>query len=143
MKDNNQNDICDNKDLYKSITPKAWLRVLLIICGSVSMTLGFIGLFFPILPTTPFVLLAAACYARSSSRIYNWLINNRIFGGHLRQYREKRSIKRKIKIKAIILLWVSILVSLFFFVIYLWLKILLLVVASAVTLHIASIKTES
>jgi hypothetical protein len=83
-------------------------RRLLIGAGTLSTGLGIIGIFVPILPTTPFLLLAAACYMRSSERFYQWLINNRIFGAYVRNYIEGRGMPVKVKLFTIILLWLTI-----------------------------------
>ena len=143
MMDKNIRSDNDNEKPRVKKIDQPWLRILLIIGGSLSVSLGFIGLLLPVLPTTPFLLLAATCYARSSTRFYNWLLNNRIFGEHIRRYREKGIIEKKIKIRAIILLWFGILSTVIFFITFLWLRIALLVMALGVSFHIISIKSES
>jgi uncharacterized membrane protein YbaN (DUF454 family) len=65
---------------------KNWIRILLVIAGTLFVGLGIIGIFIPVLPTTPFLLLAAACYARSSRKFHEWLLNNRWFGDYIRNY---------------------------------------------------------
>lgn len=102
--------------------------------------LGLLGIFLPILPTTPFLLLASACYFRSSEKFYRLLLDNRLFGGYIRSYIEGRGIPVKTKIFVIILLWLSILFSVNFVVSIVWLKILLLIVAIGVTIHLVLIK---
>src|SRR4030043_2259032 len=83
-------------------------RRILIGAGTLSTGLGIIGIFTPILPTTPFLLLAAACYLRSSPRFHRWLMNNRIFGSYIRNYTEGRGIPIKVKLFTIALLWATI-----------------------------------
>lgn len=114
---------------------------LLIACGSLSVALGVVGMFLPILPTTPFLLLAAACYARSSRRFYVWLLTNRWCGDYIRNYREGRGIPLRQKALTIALLWLTIGASATFAVSIWWVRLLLLVVASAVTLHLLHIPT--
>ena len=70
----------------------------MITTGTFFVGLGIIGIFLPLLPTTPFLLLAAACYARSSKRFYNWLLNNKWFGNYIKNYRERKGIPLQIKI---------------------------------------------
>jgi len=84
--------------------PEKLKRKLLIIAGTISTAIGIIGIFVPILPTTPFLLLAAACYLRSSPRFYHWLVNNRFFGIYIRNYLQGRGMPLKIKIFTILLL---------------------------------------
>ena len=73
-----------------------WVRYLLMAVGWVSVVLGVIGIFLPVLPTTPFLLLAAACFARSSPRFYQWLINHRQLGPWIRDYRsEERRVGKE------------------------------------------------
>jgi len=134
----NENNKPCNKE-YREI--KGWLKYLLIAIGTLSVALGFLGIFLPILPTTPFLLLAAACYIRSSERFYCWLINNRYCGKYIRDYREKKGIALKLKIYVISLLWITILTSAIFVVDLLAVRILLIVIAIGVTIHLTTIKT--
>ena len=81
---------------------------ILIIAGTFFVILGVLGIFLPVLPTTPFLLLAAACYFRSSDRFYHWLVNNRILGTYIRNYLEGRGMSMKNKIITLVLLWITI-----------------------------------
>ena len=117
------------------------MRIILIVCGTICTALGIIGIFVPLLPTTPFLLLAAACYARSSERFYNWLLNNRVFGRYVRDYLQKRGISLRVKIITLVLLWATIILSAIFATDALWLRILLTVIAVGVTIHILWIRT--
>ena len=101
------------------------LRVTLVIFGTLFVVIGIIGIFLPVLPTTPFMLLAAGCYAKSSRRFYNWLMNNRVFGPIIREWRQYRAIPKRAKIVAMVLLVLTFGSSILFFVPYLWVKILL------------------
>jgi uncharacterized membrane protein YbaN (DUF454 family) len=92
------------------------VRVLLVAAGTLCVALGIVGLFMPVLPTTPFLLLAAACYARASRRFYNWLLNNRTFGPTIREWRRYRSIPYRTKLTAIALMAVTLTSSIVFFV---------------------------
>ena len=113
----------------------------LIIAGTLSVGLGILGIFLPVLPTTPFLLLAAACYARSSERFYNWLLNNRWFGNYIKNYREKRGLTLKVKVLTISLLWIAIGYSIFR-VDILTVRIILILIAIGVTTHILSIRKQ-
>jgi len=115
-------------------------RRLLIGAGTLSTGLGIIGIFIPILPTTPFLLLAAACYMRSSERFYQWLINNRVFGAYVRNYIEGRGMPVRIKIFTILLLWLTIGLSIAFGVQNIAIRIVLICIAVGVTAHISLIK---
>ena len=115
-------------------------RWLLIGAGTLSTGLGIIGVFVPVLPTTPFLLLAAACYMRSSERFYQWLIDNRIFGAYVRNYIEGRGMPIKIKISTILLLWLTIGVTVAFAVENIVVRIVLICIAIGVTAHVALIK---
>jgi len=117
------------------------IRWVLIAAGTIFLGLGILGIFLPILPTTPFLLLAAACYARSSKRFYNWLINNKWFGSYIKNYQEGKGVPLKVKVYTISLLWITILFSAFFIVHILWLKVLLILIAVGVTIHVLTIKT--
>jgi len=125
-------------------------RILLLIVGSISLFLGIIGIPLPILPTTPFLLLAAACYMRSSERMYNWLLNNKWVGDYIKNYQAGRGIPLKTKILAISTLWITILISMFFMVTrvsginatgILIIRVILLIIATAVSIHLIRIPT--
>jgi uncharacterized membrane protein YbaN (DUF454 family) len=115
-------------------------RRLLIGAGTLCTGLGIIGIFVPILPTTPFLLLAAACYMRSSERFYQWLINNRIFGAYVRNYIEGRGMPVRIKIFTILLLWLTIGLTIAFGVQNTIIRIVLVCIAIGVTVHIVLIR---
>ncbi len=116
-------------------------RWLLVAGGSASLGLGVLGIFLPVLPTTPFLLLAAFCYARSSRRLYDWLLNTRRLGPYIRTWREKKAIPLSLKIWTLTLMTVFITVSAVFFVEAIWLRILLGVILVTVGIHILRIPT--
>ena len=120
---------------------KKFIRVLLIACGTLCVALGVLGIFVPVLPTTPFFLLAAVCYARSSERFYHWLLNNRWFGEYVKNYREGRDIPLREKILTLIALWLTIGFTTLRFVSVWWGQLILLGVAVGVTIHVVRIKT--
>lgn len=113
----------------------------LIAVGSLSLGLGILGIFLPLLPTTPLLLLAAACYIRSSKRLYHWLITNKRFGPYIRNYREGNGIPLKAKVVGVTLLWVSMLFSVIFVIPLISVKILLLGIAAYFTHFILKQKT--
>ena len=117
------------------------MKILFLILGTLSLVLGIIGIFVPVLPTTPLLLLTAYCYYRSSERMYGWLMNHPYLGEYIRNFRENRIIPRRVKACTLILLWASLL-----FCAYtldpLWLKGLMMVIAIGVTWHILSYRSE-
>ena len=115
-------------------------RRLLVAAGTLCTGLGIVGVFVPILPTTPFLLLAAACYMRSSERFYRWLTNNRVFGAYVRNYIEGRGMPLRIKVFTIFLLWLAIGLSATFAVQSLVIRVILISVAVGVTIHIVLIR---
>ncbi|MFH1721851.1 MAG: YbaN family protein [Candidatus Altiarchaeota archaeon] len=117
------------------------LRGLLIFVGVVSVGLGFLGMFLPILPTTPFLLLAAACFIRSSKKMHNWLMTNRIFGNYIKSYLEGKGIPLRVKILTITLLWITIPYSVIFIIDVFLVRFVLLIIAITVTVHVVLIKT--
>jgi uncharacterized protein len=116
-------------------------RWLLILGGLIAVGLGTIGIFLPLLPTTPFYLLAAACFYRSSDRLYQGLTGNKWFGPYIRNYREYRAIPRHAKIMALILLWGTIGYAVLAVLDYLYLRILLIAIAAGVTVYLLRLKT--
>ncbi len=89
-------------------------KLLLITAGTICVGLGIIGLVLPVVPTSPFLLLAAACYARSSKRFYNRLLANPIFGPPIRQWREEKSIPVRAKWLAIAMILVTFSITVIF-----------------------------
>lgn len=103
------------------------VRALLVAAGTLCLALGVIGIFLPLLPTTPLVLLAAACFARSSRRFHEWLLANRTFGPLIREWERHRAIPYRTKVTAIALMLGTLAVSIAFFVEPRWLQALLAV----------------
>ena len=134
-------DLSTGTSEKKMVTPLT--RSVLIAAGTLFVILGALGVFVPILPTTPFLLLAAVCYARSSSRLYHWLLNNRLFGEYIRNYREGRGLPLRLKILTILTLWLTIGSTALFAVSSLWARVLLFLIAAGVTLHLIMIKTST
>ncbi len=126
----------DIRHVARTFTRRIW-----IILGSLFLGIGILGVFLPLLPTTPFLVLSAACYARGSERFYNWLLNNRWFGNYIRNYLEGKGIPWKSKVATIALLWVTIGCSAAFAVQSLAVRIVLIVIAIGVTTHILFIRT--
>lgn len=115
-------------------------RYLLIAGGFISLILGTIGILLPVMPTTPFLLLSAYCFIRSSDKLYQWLINHRVFGAYIYHYLEHRAVKKRAKIVAIIMLWPALFISMYI-VGKTWATLLLFIIGAAVTTHILSLKT--
>ena len=117
------------------------VKILLRIAGTVLVGLAILGIFLPILPTAPLLLLAAWCYARSSTRLYNWLLGNKYLGAYIKNYREKKGISLKMKFITITLLVLSIGYTSIFVVETLWIRICLFLIAVGVSVHILSFPT--
>lgn len=98
------------------------VRVLFNLAGATALALGILGIFLPLLPTTPFVLLAAACFARGSERFHQWLLAHRTFGPIVQEWEGHRSIPYRTKITAIVLMSLTMAISIAFFVDPVWLK---------------------
>lgn len=115
-------------------------RYVYITLGSVFLLLGMIGVFIPILPTTPFLLLTSYFYLRSSYKLYCWLLGHKIFGSYLEDYMEHRAVKKKVKIFALVFLWSTMIISIILVPISA-VKIVLPFIGLAVSVHILSLKT--
>ena len=117
------------------------LKVLLVAVGLLSTVLAVLGIFLPLLPTVPLLLLAAACFARSSDRFYRWLLEHRRLGPLVRTYRDGKGIPARARAAAIALIWVSIALSA-----YLtpngWVRLLLFGIASGITAYLVSLPTR-
>ena len=116
-------------------------RWVLIITGSFFTGLAILGIFLPLLPTIPFLLLAAACYIRSSERFYNWLINNKWLGNYIKNYLEGKGVSLKVKVLSISLLWITVGYSIIFVVNIFPIRVILILIAIGVTIHLLFIRT--
>jgi uncharacterized protein len=114
---------------------------LFVIIGTIALVIGVVGIAIPVLPTTPFLLLAAMCYMRGSKRLYNALLGNRFVGTYIRNYLEGRGMSLKIKIWTLTLLWAAIVSTAILATDSLTIRIILAVVLVGVTVHILLVKT--
>lgn len=110
------------------------MKALLIVCGTIFVGLGIIGIFLPLMPTTVFLLLAAACYARSSDRFHRRLVEHPWLGPYIRQ---SRGMTARQKAVSISVLWISLAVTMVWTAHALWLRLLLAAIGIGVTLHVA------
>ncbi len=115
--------------------------MLLVLCGTLSLALGVVGIFFPLLPTTPFLLLSASCYFASSQRLYEWLTNHKYFGTYIRNFRERHAIPLRVKVVSVTLVWATLLYCTIWTTDMTLLRILYIVIAIGVSWHILSYKT--
>ncbi|MEG0773967.1 YbaN family protein [Clostridium sp.] len=120
---------------------KNFKNVLLIGFGSVSLVAGVVGIFLPLLPTTPLLLLASTCYLRSSPKLSQKLLNNKYLGSYIKSYKENKGIPLKTKVLVLTLLWISLSYSIIFVISSLMIKFLLIIIGTLVTKHIITIKT--
>jgi uncharacterized membrane protein YbaN (DUF454 family) len=140
------NNILEKKTITKEIENYRKRKIkyrLIFIGGFISLIFGIIGIIIPILPTTPFLLLASAAFAKSSERFNKWLLNNKVLGAYIKNYREGKGLPLKIKILTLLLLWITIIISMLFLMDFLWVQILLLCIAIAVSIHIILIKPKN
>lgn len=128
------------RELRTKIATATLRKWLLMSAGVLAIGLAVVGIFIPILPTTPFLLLAAGCFMRSSEQLYAWLIHHKWFGDYIRHYREYRAIPLQAKAIALGLLWAVIGATIIFAVTLWWVRALLVIVAVGVTLHLIHIK---
>lgn len=118
------------------------VRAVLIAVGWLSVAGGVLGIFLPLVPTVPFLLLAAACFARSSERFHRWLVEHGHLGSLVRDYLEGSGIPRRAKVTAIAMVWFSISLSAFLVPIR-WVQLLLLIIAAAITWYLCYLPTLS
>ena len=120
----------------------SFYRYAYLVAGFLLVAIGVIGIFLPLLPTTIFLILASACFVKSSPKANEWLRNHKIFGVYLKNYKDNSGLTIKSKIFSIIFLWVSILVSAFFLTYELYIRIILLAIAIGVSIHLTLVKTK-
>jgi len=114
-------------------------RLVLIVAGSVLVAIGTIGVFLPLLPTTPFLLLAAMCYAQSSRRLYGALLRNRVLGSYITDYLERGGMTRRAKVWTLTLLWIGIIATAVFATESPVVRLILALIVAGVTLHILKV----
>ena len=110
-------------------------------CGVLSVVLATIGIVVPLLPTTPFLLLATACFLRSSDRLYQWLITHRWFGTYIRNYREYRALTLRTKIVTVAVLWITLGFTIGLLLDNLVVRVLLVLIGAGVTVHVLRYRT--
>jgi len=116
------------------------IKILFNLVGTLALLLAILGIFLPLLPTTPFLLLASACYLRGSDRLYGWLMANRVFGPYLRNIQAGRGIPLRSKIIALTVMWASLAFSAWYVPVP-WVKPLLLIPGIGVTIYLLRMKT--
>lgn len=116
-------------------------RIFLIALGCICVGVGVVAIFVPVVPTTPFLLVAAACFARSSRRFYEWLVHHRWFGPFIRNYREKGGMTKRQKAIALATFWPAVLISAVFAPTNVWVRGFLVLAAIGVTVYLLRLKT--
>lgn len=115
-------------------------KLLLLSCGWISLAVGFIGIFLPILPTTPLVVLAALCFSASSPKAYAYLCRNRFFGPYIINYRTKQGVSPAAKARGIIAVWCLLGISALAMQ-KVWAYVLFSIIGIGVTIHLLMLKT--
>ncbi|MHC1778544.1 MAG: YbaN family protein [Lentimicrobium sp.] len=132
-------------DIYKPTVNKPprnpFVRSLLLVSGFIAVILGFTGIFVPLLPTTPFLLLASWCFVRSSERMNQRLMHNRYLGPYISNYKSGHGITRRNKVYSLAFLWITLSISFIFGPPYWWLRLGLIFIGTVVTVHILRFKT--
>lgn len=116
-------------------------RWMLIGAGLICVGLGALGILLPGLPTTPFLLLAAYCFARSSEHFHSWLINHRWFGNYVRNFEEGRGMTRRAKATTLLFMWLSFGFTIILFVPVVWGQAGMFLMATIVSIYIARLPT--
>ncbi|MEP0860245.1 MAG: YbaN family protein [Ignavibacterium sp.] len=126
----------------KNIQLPKFYRYFYLISGFLLVAIGVIGIFLPVLPTTIFLILASACFVKSSPKANEWLRNHRVLGIYIKNYQDKTGLTIKAKIFNIAFLWIMILLSAFYLTDEFYIKVVLLLIAVGVTIHLLMIKTK-
>ena len=125
----------------RAVIRQPLLRSLVFACGWLSVALGVAGIFLPVLPTTPFLLLAAACFIRTSPRFYQWLIEHPHLGKYVIYYLDGKGMPKKAKIYTLLLMWSTMLLTAFVLTDHTMLKILLPLIGLGVSIYILRLPT--
>ena len=126
----------DNKTVSGSIK-----KVIYFIVGGISLVAGILGVFLPVIPTTPFILLSAWCFFRSSQRLYQWVISNKRFGPTIKNFHGGKGITKNLKIRAIVMMWLAITLSVYFYISNTYLIALLYIIAIVVSIYLYRLPT--
>lgn len=117
------------------------MKILLTALGLLSLGLGVLGIFLPVLPTTPLLLLAAALFLRGNRNLYDWLLNHPELGPYIRNFMEHKAIPLRVKVISVSLVWIT-LINCAIFVAEHWVfRLFFILLATAITVHILSYKT--
>ena len=117
------------------------MKYLFAFLGTVSLVLGIMGIFLPVLPTTPVLLLSAAMYMRSSQRLYEWLMSHKHLGAYIRNFREHKALPLRVKTVSVTMVWITLLYCAIFVAEEWWMRAMFITIAIGVTIHILSYRT--
>jgi uncharacterized membrane protein YbaN (DUF454 family) len=117
------------------------MKYLLVFLGSLSLLMGVLGIFLPVLPTTPFLLLSAALYMRSSSRLYDWLLSHKYLGPYIKNFRENKAIPLRVKIISVSMVWLTLIYCTVFVAWVWWMRVLFIAIAVGISVHILHYRT--
>lgn len=104
-----------------------FVKIMYIFLGTLSLIIGLVGIILPGLPTTPFLLLTAGLYMRSSDTLYQKVMSNRYIGKYISDYQSSKSISVKVKLYIIAMMWTMIFISSYFFIPFEWAKIIVII----------------
>lgn len=124
------------------VEKSAIVKYAYLISGFLLVAIGVIGIFLPILPTTIFLILASACFVKSSPKANEWLKNNKYLGPYIKNYQDKSGLSIKTKIFTISFLWISIFLSAFYLTNQFYIRLILLAIAFGVSIHLLAVKTK-
>ena len=117
------------------------MKIILLLLGVLSLVLGVIGIFLPVLPTTPFLLLSATLFLRSSQKLYDWLLSHPYLGEYIRNFKEHKAIPLRVKIVSVSLVWITLLYCAIFVAKEWWMSAVFIFIAIGVSIHILHYKT--
>ena len=117
------------------------MRIIFLFLGILSLVLGIVGVFLPVLPTTPFLLLSATLFLRSSQKLYDWLLSHPYLGEYIRNFKEHKAIPLRVKVVSVSLVWITLLYCALFVALEWWMSAMFIAIALGVSIHILHYKT--
>ena len=129
------------QDTEKNSVTGSLKKGVYFIIGVLALGAVIVGAFLPVIPTTPFILLSAWCFFRSSTKIYQWVISNETFGPTIENFQEGRGITVKTKIRAVVMMWLTISISVYFFITNMYLIAFLYIIAISVSIYLYKLPT--